>query len=88
MDLQMPVMNGFESTRLMREFEKNERKSQPPTPIVALTAYTSKSDIDKAIEAGCNDYIAKPVGRMDLINYIESIDPIALTSGLSSKRTA
>ncbi len=88
MDLQMPVMNGFESTRLMREFEKNERKSQPPTPIVALTAYTSKSDIDKAIEAGCNDYIAKPVGRMDLINYIESIDPIALTSGLGGKRTA
>jgi CheY-like chemotaxis protein/serine phosphatase RsbU (regulator of sigma subunit) len=53
MDISMPIMDGYEATRLIREFNKD-------TPIIAQTAL---SDVEKlhCIEAGCNDFIAKPI---------------------------
>lgn len=54
MDLKMPNLDGFEATRQIRTFLTE-------TPIVALTAYTSLADKNKALEAGCNDYITKPI---------------------------
>lgn len=54
MDLKMPNLDGFEATRQIRTFLTE-------TPIVALTAYTSLADKNKAFEAGCNDYITKPI---------------------------
>lgn len=54
MDIQMPEMNGYDATRKIREFNKE-------IIIIAQTAYAMEGDINKALEAGCNDHIAKPV---------------------------
>lgn len=54
MDLQMPNMNGFEATKAIREFDKE-------IPIIALSANVMKEDVDKALEAGVNDYLVKPI---------------------------
>jgi len=54
MDIQMPVMNGYEATRQIRQFNTD-------VVIIAQTAYALSSDREMAIEAGCNDYISKPL---------------------------
>jgi len=54
MDIHMPIMNGYEATRLIRENDKN-------IPIIALTANAMKEDIDKAMEAGMNEHLSKPI---------------------------
>lgn len=55
MDLSMPKMNGFEATQIIREFEDLRKM-----PIVAVTAL-NKDEWEKAIEAGCNEVVPKPV---------------------------
>jgi len=62
MDIKMPIMNGFEATKLIKEF-------RPNLPIVAQTAYTSKEDKEKALTAGCDDFISKPIDE-DKLNEI------------------
>ncbi|MBC2582251.1 PAS domain S-box protein [Clostridium sp. DJ247] len=57
MDIQMPVLNGFEATRIIRE---RETVSGKHIPIVAMTAYAMTGDREKFIECGMDDYIAKP----------------------------
>ncbi len=59
MDCQMPGMDGFDATRLRRKKEHEEGK--PRTPIVAMTANAMKGDRERCLEAGMDDYIAKPV---------------------------
>jgi len=59
MDIQLPDMNGYEATREIRKFNTT-------VIILAQTAYGLSSDRDKAIEAGCNDYIAKPIHKKEL----------------------
>lgn len=59
MDIKMPVMDGFEATQLIRKIDKQ-------IPIIAITAYAYDSDINKAIKAGCNDFITKPI-KIDLL---------------------
>jgi CheY-like chemotaxis protein len=54
MDVSLPVMNGYEATRKIRE-------TQAALPIIGLSAHAMKSDIDQAKQAGCNDYLTKPV---------------------------
>lgn len=54
MDIKMPYMDGLEATRLIRGYSKD-------IPIIALTAFAFESDRERAIEAGCNDYLTKPV---------------------------
>ncbi len=58
MDIQMPVMNGYEVTRVMRRLEE---KSKRHTPIIAVTANAMKTDQEKCLDAGMDDYISKPV---------------------------
>lgn len=59
MDIQMPEMNGFEATRQIRQFKTD-------VVIIAQTAFALTGDKEKALEAGCNDYIAKPIKGADL----------------------
>ncbi|WP_373072835.1 FIST N-terminal domain-containing protein [Sulfurimonas sp.] len=59
MDENMPKMNGIEATKVIREIEKE--KSLSPTPIVALTANALSEDKDRFINAGMDDFIAKPI---------------------------
>jgi len=56
MDIKMPEMDGYEATRQIRKFNKD-------VIIIAQTAYALTGDREKAIAAGCNDYIAKPFGQ-------------------------
>ncbi len=57
MDIQMPIMDGYEATKIIKN-DISEQVSK--IPIIAMTAYTSKDDIRRALNAGMNDYILKP----------------------------
>jgi len=63
MDCMMPEMDGFEATDLIRQWQK---KNPCTLPIVALTANALEGDRDMCLKAGMDDYLAKPVRRMDL----------------------
>ncbi len=56
MDMKMPDMDGFTATRKIREFDTE-------IPIIAVTAFAFDQDRQKAIQAGCNDYMSKPISR-------------------------
>ncbi len=63
MDIKMPVMDGYEATRKMKKFRND-------LPIIAQTAYAFASDREKALEAGCDDYISKPINRDRLVELL------------------
>ncbi|MCG8313617.1 MAG: response regulator [Pseudomonadales bacterium] len=67
MDCQMPIMDGFEASRKIRD--RKSKYGYPP--IIAVTANAMSEDRDKCIEAGMNDYLAKPVDRYKLYSTIE-----------------
>jgi CheY-like chemotaxis protein len=58
MDIHMPGMDGYESTRLIRDFDQKKKKT---VPIIAMTANVFKEDIDKCLAAGMNEHIGKPL---------------------------
>ena len=66
MDMQMPVMNGFEATQKIRELEEYK-----DTPIIALTAFAMKGDREKCLEAGATDYIPKPIDSQEFIEKVK-----------------
>ncbi len=63
MDVKMPGMNGYDTTREIRKFNKN-------VIIIAQTAYAFTGENEKAKEAGCNDYISKPISKEALVEII------------------
>ena len=69
MDVQMPVMGGFETTRAIRSGKT--RAPNPRLPIVAMTAHAMKGDREACLEAGMDDYIAKPIAPQDLMAVLE-----------------
>jgi CheY-like chemotaxis protein len=64
MDLQMPEMNGYAATKVLKE-------KFPLLPIVAQTAFAISDDREKALDAGCDDYLAKPIKSKDLLLVVE-----------------
>ncbi|MBL4879843.1 MAG: response regulator, partial [Oleispira sp.] len=60
MDIQMPEMNGYKATQHIRQFNKD-------VIIIAQTSYGLSGDKEKALEAGCNDYISKPFNKNELL---------------------
>ncbi|NPA11180.1 MAG: response regulator [Epsilonproteobacteria bacterium] len=71
MDMQMPIMDGLEATKEIREFEKKE--NLPHTPIIAVTANCLKGDREKCIGAGMDDYIAKPINKEELSKILQNV---------------
>jgi len=64
MDIKMPMLNGIEATKAIRKVDKS-------VPIIAQTAYSQSDDRDKALQAGCNHYISKPIEE-DKLHFILS----------------
>jgi signal transduction histidine kinase/CheY-like chemotaxis protein len=64
MDIRMPEMGGYEATKQIRQFNSN-------VIIIAQTAYGLSGDKEKALKAGCNDYISKPVSKNELLALIQ-----------------
>ncbi len=68
MDMQMPVMDGFEATREIRKLEKE--KSDKALPIIAFTAHAFRDELQKCLDAGCTYFIPKPVKKEVLIKIL------------------
>jgi signal transduction histidine kinase len=72
MDMQMPIMEGYEATRRLRD-------AGYQGPVIALTAHAAADDRQKCIEAGCNHYLSKPIHRerllADAVQWIETTSP-------------
>lgn len=69
MDVQMPVMDGLQATR---EIRQRERKSGRHVPILAMTANAMKGDRDACMEAGMDDYVSKPIESKELFAKVEA----------------
>ncbi len=70
MDVQMPLMGGFEATAAIREREK---RTGLHLPIIALTAHAMKGDRERSLEAGMDGYVSKPIDARRLFQAIESV---------------
>ncbi|HEY2523521.1 MAG TPA: response regulator [Candidatus Binataceae bacterium] len=68
MDMQMPVMDGYAAVRLIRAWEREHRLAA--TPVLALTASTLDDDITRALDAGCDRHVSKPVRKASLLAAI------------------
>ncbi|MBN1132072.1 MAG: response regulator [Bacteroidales bacterium] len=66
MDINMPVMNGYEATKIIKSIH-------PDIPIVAQTAYSHSEDREKCLNAGFNDFIAKPIRKVILFNLVNGL---------------
>lgn len=71
MDCMMPVMDGFEATRQIRAFEKENGLKK--TPIIALTASVVDDDIQRCFDSGMDAYVPKPVRKEKLLHQIETM---------------
>ncbi len=66
MDMQMPIMNGFDATQTIRSYPGYNE-----TPIIALTAFAMKGDREKCLDAGATDYIPKPIDSKEFIEKVK-----------------
>ncbi len=64
MDIQLPIMDGLEATSRIKEF-------RPDLPIIAQTANTMNDDKPNILNAGCDDYVSKPINRQELYEKID-----------------
>jgi len=68
MDIILPVLNGYQATRLIRQNPKTRS-----IPVIAVTALTSSEEMEECFQSGCNDHIAKPFTTQDLFPRIENL---------------
>jgi len=73
MDVQMPILDGFEATAHIREVEASMPDNSGRIPIIALTANAMKGDREKCLEAGMDEYLSKPFTPNDLISLIRTV---------------
>ncbi|MBF0283306.1 MAG: DUF3365 domain-containing protein [Magnetococcales bacterium] len=73
MDVQMPVMDGLEATRRIRQWERENHR--PPLPILALTADAFSEHVERSLRAGCSDHISKPIRKAMLLEIIRHWHP-------------
>ncbi|MBF0357216.1 MAG: response regulator [Magnetococcales bacterium] len=69
MDMLMPVMDGYEATRAIRDLE--QKMNRPQTPIIAITAQALKEDKARTLEAGCSYHLTKPIRKKVLFEIID-----------------
>ncbi len=74
MDVQMPVMDGLQTTQAIR---KNEESTGSHLPIIAMTAHARESDSDRCRAAGMDDFISKPINADELVELLEKYAPSA-----------
>ncbi|MCF8369226.1 MAG: response regulator [Bacteroidales bacterium] len=72
MDIQMPVMDGIEATRLIREFESTNDGKR--STIIAVTAFAHETDKDTLFDAGMDHFLDKPLNPDDLIRLINTVN--------------
>ena len=70
MDIQMPVMDGYDATKAIRAWEREH--DLPPTQIIALTALALKEDGIKILDAGCNAHMTKPIKKHTLLEVLQA----------------
>lgn len=68
MDIEMPIMDGFECTEKLREWERQD--SRPPAKIVALTAHALSEVRDRILSVGCDSFLTKPIARSAFLGVI------------------
>jgi len=72
MDIQMPVMDGFESTKLIRDYEKQQR-FEKKVKIIAMTANAMKEDRQRCLDGGMDEYISKPFKVLELSKILDVV---------------
>ena len=72
MDMNMPIMDGYEATRAIRAWE--QKQDLPKTQIIALTALVLKEEGEKILEAGCNAHMTKPIKRQTLLEVLQACE--------------
>ena len=68
MDIQMPVMDGLEATRILKADATTKN-----IPVFALTSYAMKGDKDRILEAGCDGYLTKPIDIQELVKEVTNL---------------
>ncbi len=77
MDVSMPIMDGHQATRVIRDFEK--KNDLDAVPVIALTGHALKNDKEDCLAAGMDDYLTKPVKQVELIDKLETYSGKAIT---------
>ena len=66
LDIQLPLLNGYKAVKIIKQHRSD-------LPVIAQSAFTSKEDKQKAQQAGFNNYITKPINRIELLNLITEL---------------
>ena len=85
MDMQMPVLDGYDAVRQIRRWESENGKA--PTPIAALTASALEEDVKNTIEAGCTSHLSKPIKKARLLPTIRELTIAPVASAANGHNT-